>query len=296
MSTAASSAAPPHWHLVGAGHIGTLAAAYVRAAGHGVTVVRPHTAGPIKTTLAFADGRPLQRLTLPTVTPTSIEQPISHLLVACKTPYTRAALAPLPLAATVTAVRLQNGIGSLDGLLPSGARLIDAVTTSAVKGTRAHHDVVAENTTWFGDDGAAPDWFDGLRAHWPNLEWSASIRRRQWQKLVANAAINPLTALHDVPNGALIEDAALHARMRDLVAEADSVLGALDDSWPGDSLAAVAAIARATAGNTSSMRADVQRDAPTEIEAINGWLLRAAAPLGLALPAHRAVFEALRAR
>ncbi len=53
---------------------------------------------------------------------------------------------------------------------------------------------------------------------------------------------------------------------------------------------------RATAGNTSSMRADMQRGAITEIEAINGWLLRQADALGLDLPAHRAIVAAVRAR
>ena len=56
------------------------------------------------------------------------------------------------------------------------------------------------------------------------------------------------------------------------------------------------AVARATAGNTSSMRADMRRGAITEIEAINGWLLREADRLGLELPAHRAIVAAVRQR
>ncbi|MES1929005.1 2-dehydropantoate 2-reductase [Salinisphaera dokdonensis CL-ES53] len=284
---------PPHWVLVGAGHIGTLAAAYLRAAGHGVTVIRRAAAAPIDTTLIFADGRGTQRLRLPVTTPESIAKPITYLLVACKTPYTEAAVSPLRLADTATVVRLQNGIGSLDNLLPGGARLIDAVTTSAVKGTPERHEVVAENATWFGDGGAAPQWFEGLARHWPHLEWTGAIRQRQWQKLVANAAINPLTALHDVPNGQLLEDETLHARMAAIVREADNLLTALDSDWPGDSLASVEAVARATAGNTSSMRADVQRGATTEIDAINGWLLEQGARLGVDLPINREVCSAL---
>jgi 2-dehydropantoate 2-reductase len=287
---------PPHWHLVGAGHIGTLAAAYLLEAGHGVTVIRREAATPIDTSLVFSDGRGEQRLRLPVITPDSVPRPISHLLVACKTPYTKAAISPLLLADAVTVVRLQNGIGSLDNLLPDGARLIDAVTTSAVKGTPARHEIVAENATWFGDGGAAPQWFEGLPRHWPHLEWTGAIRQRQWQKLVANAAINPLTALHDVPNGHLVEDETLHARMAAIVREADDLLTALDSDWPGGSLASVEAVARATAGNTSSMRADVQRGATTEIDAINGWLLVQGARLGVDLPMNREICSALRER
>ncbi len=113
---------------------------------------------------------------------------------------------------------------------------------------------------------------------------------------MANALINPLTGLHDLPNGALLDDPVLHRRMAELATEADALLTRLDPGWPGDSLPRVEAIARATAGNTSSMRADMQRGAPTEIDAINGWLLDQAARLGLALPAHRAIVTAVRAR
>lgn len=285
----------PHWYLAGAGHIGTLAAACLQAAGHGITVLRRAACGPTETTLAYADGRASRPLSLPTIAPQACETPIQHLIVACKTPYTRDALAGLNLAANATVIRLQNGIGSLDGLLGSDMRQIEAVTTNAVKGSRAVHEVVAENATWMGDTGTKPAWFDGLAGHWPGLVWAPDIRYRQWRKLVANAAINPLTAIYDVPNGRLVEDPALGDAMAELVAEADCLLCRLDSVWPGDSLAAVRAMAEATAGNMSSMRADRRRGAATEIDAINGWLLREASRIGLPLPAHRRMVDRLAA-
>ena len=116
-------------------------------------------------------------------------------------------------------------------------------------------------------------------------------------KLVANAAINPLSALYDVPNGALVDRADLRACMQRVVAEADMLLSALDADWPGDSLAAVEDVARATAANTSSMRADLQRGAVTEIDAINGWLVAKGARLGMEMPVNTALVERiLRAR
>lgn len=286
----------PHWHLLGAGHIGSWAARHLLSAGHRVSVVRATDAAAVHARFSNAEGRDGTALRLPVASPAALSAPLSHVVVACKTPFTDAALARCRLAAGATVIRLQNGIGTLDGRLPAGARLIEAVTTAAVKGRRDLHEVVADNETWMGGPGVRPTWFDGLAEHWPGLQWTADIRYRQWRKLVANAVINPLTALHDAPNGALLTEAHLAERAAELAAEADRLLGRLDPNWPGASLAGVQAIARATADNISSMRADMARGADTEIEAINGWLLRRANACGLTLPAHAAIVAAVRRR
>jgi 2-dehydropantoate 2-reductase len=219
-------------------------------------------------------------------------------VVACKAPFSAAALSGLPLTADATVLRLQNGLGSLDGLLPAGARMIEVVSASAVKRDGDAHRVVAENDAWMGDSaaGGPPAWFAALARHWPKLHWPDDFRHRQWRKLVGNAVINPLTGLHDVANGRVFEDPALAAEAGHLAREADRVFTTLDPSWPGDSLPGVRALAEATAGNTSSMRADMQAGAATEIDAINGWLLRQADVLDLHLPAHRRLVAAVKAR
>lgn len=283
----------PHWHLLGAGNMGTLAAWYLTRAGHTVSVVTDSPAPPQHKTLIFAEHN--ASLTLPCVSPSQFHSTITHLLVASKTPYTEAALrrANGHLDSTTLVLRFQNGMGALDGRLPAGATMLEAITTSAVKGQSPQHTIVAENTTWLGGLPQPPAWFEGLQRHWPNLCWEADIRWVQWKKLVANAVINPLTALHDVPNGALVSDPDLQQQARALCAEADTLLTALDSRWPGNSFSAVLQVARDTAGNTSSMRADRQRGATTEIEAINGWLLRQAQRHGMDLPSHRRLIEAL---
>jgi 2-dehydropantoate 2-reductase len=160
------------------------------------------------------------------------------------------------------------------------------------------HRVVAENDTWMGESaaGGPPAWFGALSAHWPKLHWPDDFRHRQWRKLVGNAVINPLTGLHDVANGRIFQDPALAGEAEQLAREADRVFTALDPTWPGDSLPGVRALAEATAGNTSSMRADMQAGAVTEIDAINGWLLRQAEALDIDLPAHRRIVAAVKAR
>lgn len=285
----------PHWFLLGAGNMGTLAAWYLIRAGHGVTVIHSECPSPLEKTLWLPDGHQ-QSLSLPVLAPAALPDHIDHLLVAVKTPYTRQAMAPLTgrLDSTSQVLRFQNGIGALDGLLPAGSHPLEAITTSAVKGQHPDHTVVAENTSWLGGSTTPPAWFAALAEHWPDLHWEADIRLRQWHKLVVNAVINPLTALHDVPNGRISDDPALREQAERLCEEADQVLQQLDPAWPGHSLENVLAVARATAGNTSSMRADRQRGALTEVDAINGWLVKQADKLGLAVPANRKVIQAIR--
>lgn len=277
--------------------MGTLAAWYLYQAGHTVTVIHDALAHPISKQLAFCAPPQHHHFQLPVITPRQSPAHISHLIVAVKTPFSRKALSPIRsrLNSDSVVLRFQNGIGSLDDLLPANATALEMVTTSAVKGAHPEHTVVAENQTWIGGSAAPPSWLAGLQPYWPNLVWSADIRRQQWQKLVVNAVINPLTALYDVPNGHIANDPALRTQAQTLTNEADTLLRQLDRRWQQDSFGHVLHVAQATAGNTSSMRADRQRGAPTEIDVINGWLLRQAQKHRIALPAHQAIVDALSA-
>lgn len=109
-----------------------------------------------------------------------------------------------------------------------------------------------------------------------------------------NVAINPLAALHRVPNGALL-DAPLRAQLDALVREAWPVLRveglALDE---GEALARVHTVAQATATNRASMLQDVLAGRRTEIDAITGALLAMAARQQRSLPLHEALFRQLR--
>ncbi len=287
----------PHWYLLGAGNMGTLAAWYLTRAGHTVTVIKAGSPASLEKTLLLPEGKSVT-LTIPVVAPEAIPASIDYLLVAVKTPYSRAALAPLNtrLHDASQVIRLQNGLGALDGLLPDNLTVLEAVSTSAVKGQHPHHQIVAENHTWIGGKANPPAWLAALQAHWPNLQWADDIHTPQWQKLVANAVINPLTAIYDVPNGQIVDDPELRKRAEEICTEADHVLQALDPAWPAASLENVLAVARATAGNTSSMRADRQRGAITEIDAINGWIVKQAKRLGLEVPENQAVINALKRR
>ncbi|TGG95002.1 2-dehydropantoate 2-reductase [Natronospirillum operosum] len=110
-----------------------------------------------------------------------------------------------------------------------------------------------------------------LQAQW--LPTPAAVRTALWQKLIINCAINPLTALHDLPNGGLAEPelrqqwvGLVQLGVRIAVAEGM----ALD---AGDMIRQVEAVIRATARNYSSMHQDLHHGRSTEVNAILGPLI-----------------------
>lgn len=114
-----------------------------------------------------------------------------------------------------------------------------------------------------------------------------------WGKLVINAAINPLTALLRIPNGELLNRPSAQALMRALAEEAAAVASAEKIKLTfSDAAGAAEEVARKTASNHSSMLQDVERGAPTEIDAICGAIMQAGRRHGIPTP-FNAVFQQL---
>jgi 2-dehydropantoate 2-reductase len=128
-------------------------------------------------------------------------------------------------------------------------------------------------------------------------ELSEGIERLLWEKLLVNCAINPLTALFDRPNGALLEDAQLREIAREVVRETLRVARAhgvvLSDE---EAIERVEAVASKTARNISSMLQDVRRGRPTEIDYINGAVVREGQRLGIPTPLNLLLTKLLKER
>ncbi len=117
-----------------------------------------------------------------------------------------------------------------------------------------------------------------------------------WSKLVINAAINPLTALLRVPNGELLRRPSARTLMAQLAREASAVARALGRqlTYP-DPAATAEEVARRTAANHSSMFQDVQRGAPTEIDAICGAIVSVGEQQGVPTPVNRTLWRLVKA-
>jgi 2-dehydropantoate 2-reductase len=197
---------------------------------------------------------------------------------------------------------LQNGMGNEDvlaehldapvlaGTATCGARLVDP----------GHVEWTGRGTitlgAWRPDDAAATAErvATALRTAGLDAEATTDVQRRLWEKLAVNAAINPVTALARVENGAVattpLDGLARTAAVETArVARDDGV--DLSDERAAD---AVAAVARETARNRSSMHRDVARGRRTEIDAISGYVVDRAAATERSVPINRTLASLIR--
>lgn len=115
-----------------------------------------------------------------------------------------------------------------------------------------------------------------------------------WNKLLVNVGINALTAINDCPNGALLDDPMLAELMAAAIAEGAMVAEKLGIKLDREPIAAARQVCRATATNISSMLQDLRAGRPTEIEAINGAVLRLAGTLGMQVPVNEELIRKVR--
>jgi 2-dehydropantoate 2-reductase len=119
------------------------------------------------------------------------------------------------------------------------------------------------------------------------------ILRRLWHKLIINAGINPYTAILDCPNGKILDDPLYQSTIEQLCMELSQLMDAAVQirETPDALRQRIEQVARNTAGNTSSMRADVLRGRPTEIDFINGYLAKLGKELGIDTPVNQMLTE-----
>jgi len=116
--------------------------------------------------------------------------------------------------------------------------------------------------------------------------WSAL-----WQKFSINCGINAYTAILDCTNGDILNNALFINSIEELCLELAMVLRAAGYAEAAELNAAaklidqrIRAVAVATSQNVSSMLQDIRAGRPTEIDAINGFLVKYAEQKGFSVP------------
>lgn len=126
-----------------------------------------------------------------------------------------------------------------------------------------------------------------------NIHPETDIVQRLWQKLIINAGINPYTAILDCPNGKILDAPLYQSTIDQLCLELSQLMDAAVRirQTPDALRERIEQVARNTAGNTSSMRADIQRGRQTEIDFINGYVAKLGKELGIETPVNQMLTE-----
>ncbi|MEW6487572.1 MAG: 2-dehydropantoate 2-reductase, partial [Thermodesulfobacteriota bacterium] len=232
--------------------------------------------------------------------------PADLVLVMVKAPHTASAAGSLgPLLGPRTAVlTLQNGLGAADVLARAlGAeRLLVGVTAQGatlLSPGEVRHGGTGETLLGpFGPQSPDPEPFAaalsgaGLPARAVADPWPAV-----WRKLAVNCGINAVAALTGHRNGRIPEIPEAAAVLSDAVREAAAVARAAGVNL-GDPTAlveAVLAVARATGANRASMGQDVDARRPTEIDFINGAVVREGERRAVPTPVNRTLTRLVKA-
>jgi len=118
-------------------------------------------------------------------------------------------------------------------------------------------------------------------------EISPNVRGALWAKLIVNCAYNALSAITQLTYGRLIQGAGVSDAMHDVVAECVAVAQADGVTLPPDVEGAVTRIAQTMPGQYSSTAQDLARGKRSEIDHLNGYVVRRGAALGVPTPANR---------
>ena len=295
------------WHVLGAGAIGGWLACELQTVDCAITL------------LNHRDTEPTRRLTLSKAAsaapnkapisftfeqePVSQESAISALLVCTKAWATEAAVQSVAhrLSKNTQVVLLGNGMGLAERVIPligDAALILGSTTAGCRRNYRNRLHLSSAGTTYLGPAGAdsnPPSWLPIWQRSLTQCPWQPDIRSILLAKTAVNAVINPLTAIHQVKNGALLQPELL-SRTEAAITEVQRLLTAADETVIANALPdRVKAICQATAQNDSSMKVDLARGNPTEIEWILGWLLTHLVSEPPASPVLQALYDEIQA-
>jgi len=108
-----------------------------------------------------------------------------------------------------------------------------------------------------------------------------------WAKLIVNCAYNALSAISQLPYGRLVKGEGVEAVMRDVVHECLAVAQGAGVTVPGDMWEGVQRIGRTMPTQLSSTAQDIARGKRSEIDHLNGYVVRKGEALGIAAPVNR---------
>jgi len=115
-----------------------------------------------------------------------------------------------------------------------------------------------------------------------------------WAKLILNCAYNAISAITKLPYGLLFENEGARDLMRLVVQECLAVAQRESITVPGDSWQGVEGIAATMPGQFSSTAQDLMRGRRSEIDHLNGYIVRRGQSLAIDTPANQVLYSIVK--
>ncbi|TPQ36776.1 MULTISPECIES: ketopantoate reductase family protein [Cupriavidus] len=286
--------------IMGAGAVGCYYGGMLARAGHEVILIaRPQHVQAIEATGLRLETQSFdEQVKVSASSDPSAVQGADLVLFCVKSTDTQsAALAMKPaLAKSALVLSLQNGVENADTLRSLleqevAAAVVYVATEMAGPGHVRHHgrgELVIEPTSHGANLAAI------FAAAGVPVETSDNVRGALWAKLILNCAYNALSAITQLPYGRLVRGEGVEAVMRDVMEECFAVARAEGVKLPDDVALAIRRIAETMPGQSSSTAQDLARGKRSEIDHLNGLIVRRGDALGIPVPANRVLHALVR--
>ncbi len=288
--------------IMGAGAVGCYYGGMLARAGHAVVLVaRPAHVEAIRQNGLLLDTLTLrEHVRLQADTEASAVQGAGCVLFCVKSTDTESAgraMAP-HLQEGATVLSLQNGVDNAERLqLLLGRPVLPAVVYVAAgmagPGHVRHH---GRGELVIAPSPASADIARSFAAAGIPVEISDNVAGALWAKLVLNCVYNPLSAITQLPYGEIVNSPGLDVprMMDDIVHECMAVARACGVQLPEGTAEAVLPLARSMATQVSSTAQDLARGHRSEIDHLNGYVVRRGEALGIPTPANRLLHTLVR--
>lgn len=292
--------------VLGAGAVGCYYGGMLARAGHRVTLIgrAQHVAAFRQSGLHFEGLKFDEHIPVEASTQPDAVRGAQLVLFCVKSTDTETAAAQIAphLDPEALVVNLQNGVDNTERIQ---AQVKNPVIPAAVyvatemkgPGHLKHHgrgDLVIGGL----DGSISSATLEALKAQFEKAaiptQISDNVAGELWAKLVVNCAYNALSAITQLPYGRMIEGPGIREVMRDVIEETLAVAKASGVRLAPDTLARTYRIADAMPTQYSSTAQDLARGKPTEIDHLNGFVVRKGEALGIPTPANRALHALVR--
>ena len=288
--------------VMGAGAVGCYYGALLARAGHEVTLIaRPAHVQAIRQNGLWLQTQTFEeRVRVQASTDASAVRGADWVLFCVKSTDTESAGQAMAahLGAAAVVLSLQNGVDNAERLQailgrPVIAAVVYVASAMAGPGHVRHH---GRGELVLAPAPASAALAAALSAAGVPVQISDNVAGALWAKLVLNCVYNPLSAIARLPYGAIVHSPGLDLAqvMADIVQECQAVARASGVTLPPDTLAATLALAHTMPQQMSSTAQDLARGKRSEIDHLNGFIVRRGQALGIATPVNRLLHTLVR--